>query len=55
MNSYGPKLREREDGGQGGISQVAEGQPSTKEGGPGLWPEAGRDGEETLQRGLLCF
>jgi hypothetical protein len=20
-----------------------------------LWPEAGRDGEEALQRGFLCF
>jgi hypothetical protein len=54
VNSHGLQLREREDRREGSLGQVAEGQPSPEEGGSGLWVEAGRDGQEALQRGLLC-
>jgi hypothetical protein len=35
------------------LSQVAEGQPSLEEGRSGLRPEAGRDGQDALKRGVL--
>ena len=44
----GPKLREHEDGRKGCLSQVAQGQHSSEERGPGLWAEACGDGSPLL-------
>jgi len=52
--SYGTKFREREDGRKGRLCQMAEGQPGSEEGGPGLRAKGGTDGPEALQRGILC-
>jgi len=50
----GAEIRERENGCEGCLSQMAEGQPGTEEGRPGLRAKGGRDGQKALQRGVLC-
>jgi hypothetical protein len=53
VSSYGQELLEREDGHKGRLCQVAQGQQGSEEGGPGLRAEAGRNGQEAFQRGIL--
>lgn len=49
----GPQLRQREDGREGRILPLGKGCKGHEEGGSGLSSDAGGDGQEALQRGIL--